>query len=127
MTESLTRVSTGYKVVFVAFLLQVLGIILVLALLFAAAGRLIGRGDRDIVEAVTYAIISVGLLGQIVGLIGQYKCIAIPKEVGATRMIVFSVATGLVVLLVSLLQLVDLLAGPYLPFEVTEVLGPATT
>ncbi len=126
MTESFRTVSSGYKLVYAGFLLQVLAVIILFGFLVAARGGMAGGALRALV-GVLYAYIVLTLLGQVVGLLGRFKCMAVPREVGSgpKQMIVFSVAMGLVALLLGVLELANLLGERFLPEEVSEVLTPA--
>jgi hypothetical protein len=129
MTESLKTVSTGYKLVYVGFLLQVLAIVITIGFVIAVmAGMIPAVGLRGFL-GVMYSIAGLSLFGHLIGLFGRFKCMALPHEAGsgAKQMIVFSVALELVALLTVGIYIANAFVGRLLPGEVAELLDPAAT
>jgi hypothetical protein len=124
MNEALKTVSSGYRIVYIGFLLEVLAIVLAIMLLVDATfGK--GGGLLASVEAA-YVTQGVLLLGQFVGLAGRFQCLAAPPQIGGKLLIVFSVVTATLCVALKVIVAISLFAVALLPLDVVRLLGPVS-
>jgi hypothetical protein len=122
MNEALKTVSSGYRIAYIGFLLEVLAIVLAIMLVVDATfGK--GGGLLASVEAA-YVTQGVLLLGQIVGLAGRFQCMAAPPQIGGKLMIVFSIVTATLCVTLKVIVAISLFAVELLPLDVLLLLDP---
>ena len=122
MNEALKTVSSGYRIAYIGFLLEVLAIVLAIMLVVDATfGK--GGGLLASVEAV-YVTQGVLLLGQTVGLAGRFQCMAAPPQIGGKLMIVFSIVTATLCVTLKVIVAISLFVVELLPLDVLLLLDP---
>jgi hypothetical protein len=118
MTEALKTVSSGFRLVYIGLLLLVLAIVILIVGMVVVAGGAAGGNFGGAVQMGLGVLLLFGglaLTGKIIGLIGRFKCMAIPEKAGGARqMIVLSVAMEVVSLLITVVILVSDLTGGFL-------------
>jgi hypothetical protein len=124
MTESFKAVSSGFKLVYVGFLLQVLAVVIYVVFEVGIRGGMIGIRGWQMLFNVLYLCGGLAVLGQIIGLIGRFRCMAIPREVGTKQTIGFSVALSLISLALLILAYVNLYVELFLSLDVVLMLEP---
>ncbi|MBA4064068.1 MAG: hypothetical protein C0501_10220 [Isosphaera sp.] len=126
MSEALKAVSAGFKLVYIGLILVVLAVVIGIVGGMVVGAGAAGGGGAAAVGAGSGLELAVGglsLVGIVVGLIGRFKCLAVPTEAGSARpMIVVSVALEVVSLLIALMFLLNEFS-PFLPLQVAAVAG----
>jgi hypothetical protein len=109
--DAMKQVGTGFRMVYTGLLLIVLAV--VIGLLGAQGPAAMGGGAFKLLNLVTSGL---SFAGSIVGLIGRFKCLAVPAAAGSTKPLI-SVSVGLEVigLLLSILITIDRFGGDFLP------------
>ncbi len=125
MTEAFKKVSSGFTLVYVGFLLQVVAVVIYVVYVAGIQGGAFGVGGLQMFLNMMYLCSGLAGLGQIIGLIGRFRCLAIPPQVGAKQTIVLSVVMGLVALMLALLAYANLYGSIFLPLDVVLILEPA--
>ncbi|HSQ54604.1 MAG TPA: hypothetical protein VLM40_02580, partial [Gemmata sp.] len=128
MTDALKTVSSGFRLVYIGLLLVVLavviGIVGVMILVGGAAGGGNLRAAGQMVVGLLMLVGGLSLAGKVIGLIGRFKCMAIPEKAGGARqMIVVSVAMEVVSLITTLIVLASDVTSGFLQDQVRTVVN----
>jgi hypothetical protein len=128
--DAMKQVGTGFRMVYTGLMLKVLGVVIFLVgFIFLVGGAInAGPGGAGAVAggAVVLTLVTRGLVftGSLVELIGRIKCLAIPQSlVSAKQLIVASVCLQAITMILTILILLNELAGPFLPLGLTASLG----
>jgi hypothetical protein len=117
MPGSRPRVAAGFKVVYGGLVIVVMAVVAIVV----AFLNVQFRGPQAVSGILLMAGLLVAPVGTIIGLVGRFLCLSVPKQAGnARRMISVSVALSLTALLVSSVSIADLFAD-FLPAEVKIV------
>jgi hypothetical protein len=127
VTEALKTVSSGFKLVYIGLLLTVLafviGIVGVMIIAGGAAGGNVG-GAVQMAFGLVILVSGLAITGKIIGLIGRFKCMAIPEQAGGARqMIVISVAMEVVSLILSVVLMISDLTDGFLGADARVVIN----
>jgi hypothetical protein len=131
MTNSLLKVATGIKLVYVGLMLVVLAVVIGVFGMCVLGGAIAagGQGNPQAAQGGAAMVVGLGLVvgglavvGSIVGLVGRFYCLAVPEEAGSAKpMIMTSVVLEVVSLLISIVTTADNVGGNFIPREVKTV------
>jgi hypothetical protein len=112
--DTMKQVGTGFRMVYTGLLLIVLSVVIgFLGGCVLGAQGAVGGAAFQLLNLVTGGL---SFAGSIVGLIGRFKCLAVPAAAGSAKPLI-SVSVGLEVigLLLSILITIDRFGGDFLP------------
>ncbi len=116
--DVMKQVGSGFKTVYTGLMLKVLAVVIgIVGALVLVGGAMNGAGG--VLDGFLALLVVVGALsftGSILELIGRIKCLVIPPSLAsAKQLIIATVCLQAIAMILTVLGLLNALAGPFLP------------